>query len=450
MLVAVLAVLALLGRSTAGPILLLICLLVLVTGVLPMVAAVGATGHVALSGEVEGGDHGRSLLATNRTNGTADGGGGSGDTDNGDSRAPTNAVALLVVNILTYIFLSTVMFGIGAGIALDDLRDVVRRRKAAFLVGLGAQYLVVPAAARLVVSGILAMPDSDAFVVVLIACCPGGSISNALAYFAKGDTALSVAMTAVSNGLAFGTLPLLLLIWTQGFDGLGSKIPFLEIFYSLLMVLLPAGLGIYLKYKRPAWARKAEKVGAIGGGIMIGSSIVVGFATNASTLTDAELLPWKNVVAVMLVAPMGMMFAWLAVIVLEYCWRGGDGGNGSDNGTDVADNAGDRSNKAVPAAVPSPVKATIVIETGVQNTVLALAIVSLSFADTIPCREFFRMQLVIIFWGLMVSTEASVVMLIYRRIIGREERAAKITSGGDRNDTNTTTLEMRVAEDEAA
>ena len=165
---------------------------------------------------------------------------------------------------------------------------------------------------------------------------------------------------------------------------------------------------------------------------MIASSIVVGFATNASTLADAELLPWKNVVAVMLVAPMGMVFAWGAVAALEHCRRRRRGAGGAE--------------RASAAAVPSPVKATVVIETGVQNTVLALAIVSLSFADAVPYREFFRMQLVIIFWGLMVTCEASVVMLLFRRIIGREERAAAKTNGDDdatHDDAATTTTSSR-------
>ena len=37
-------------------------------------------------------------------------------------------------------------------------------------------------------------------------------MSNAFAYFARADMALSVSMTAVSNGLAFASLPLLLLM----------------------------------------------------------------------------------------------------------------------------------------------------------------------------------------------------------------------------------------------
>ena len=57
---------------------------------------------------------------------------------------------LTLINILTYVFLTVVTFGIGAGVELDALRQVARHQKSAIAVGLLSQWLVVPAAARLV------------------------------------------------------------------------------------------------------------------------------------------------------------------------------------------------------------------------------------------------------------------------------------------------------------
>ena len=66
---------------------------------------------------------------------------------------------LSLINILTYVFLCVVTFGIGSAIDLSHLRLVLRKRKAAFCVGLLAQYVAMPSVARLVASTFLSMPD---------------------------------------------------------------------------------------------------------------------------------------------------------------------------------------------------------------------------------------------------------------------------------------------------
>jgi len=315
------------------------------------------------------------------------------------------ATDLTAINILTYVFLCVVTFGIGSAVDLSHLRTVLRKRKAAFCVGLLAQYLAMPAVARLVASTVLSMPDVDAFAVILIGCCPGGATSNAFAYFARADMALSVSMTAVSNALAFGMLPLLLFLWTQGMvlpNG-QTSMPYLDIFGSLCMVLIPAGIGVTLRHRQPQWAKRAEKVGAVGGVLLIVSSIFAGLIQNGSSIGDAELLPWRNAVAVILIAPIGMVFALLAAVSL---------------------------NAIVAEKLPLASVATVVIETGVQNTVLALAICTLTTSSW-PAAAAFRMQLIPILWGIFVSTEACVVMLLFRWRIGKDEsQQLELAAGG--------------------
>ena len=107
----------------------------------------------------------------------------------GNHSAPSPAsstgdeVGFLWINIMTYVFLSSVMFGIGSSVQIDALKNVIRQRKVAFAVGMTSQYLVVPAAARFVASVVLDMPSLHTFVIILIGCCPGGAASNAFALF---------------------------------------------------------------------------------------------------------------------------------------------------------------------------------------------------------------------------------------------------------------------------
>ena len=73
--------------------------------------------------------------------------------------------------------------------------------------------------------------------------------------------------------------------------------------------------------------------------------------------------------------------------------------------------------------LPLPVTATMVLETGVQNTVIALAIAALTSASW-PADEAFRLQLLPIAWGLFVSAEAAIVMLIFRYLIRKQQQKA--------------------------
>ena len=78
--------------------------------------------------------------------------------------------------------------------------------------------------------------------------------------------------------------------------------------------------------------------------------------------------------------------------------------------------------------VPLPSMATIVIETGVQNTVLAMAIMTLSFSSTATSHQYFRMQLLVILWGIVVSFEASIVMCIFRYKIMNKTKSINTSS----------------------
>ena len=309
------------------------------------------------------------------------------------------ATDLTVINILTYAFLCIVTFGLASAVTVSEFVTVLKTRKTAFVVGLGSQYLVMPAAARLIAT-LLDMPDVDALGLILIGCCPGGAMSNAFAYFARADMALSVSMTAVSNGLAFASLPLLLFLWTRGLsDSIQASIPFLEIVGSLLMVLVPAALGVLLRHNNPKWAKRAEKVGAISGGVLVATSTFVGLISNGKSLGYSELFPWKNGFSVCLVAPLGMLFALFAVGLLNTpCCL-----------------------KLLEKPTPLPVLATVVMETGIQNTVLALAICTLTSTGWTRDAAF-RLQLLPIMWGLFVSTEAVLVMFLFRWLVGRDAK----------------------------
>jgi BASS family bile acid:Na+ symporter len=151
--------------------------------------------------------------------------------------------------------LGLVMFGMGLTLRPVDFA-LVARRPLPVLLGVAAQYVLMPLLALLVVL-VLRLPPELAAGVILVGCAPGGTASNVVSYLARGDVALSVAMTSISTLLAPLLTPLLTL-WLAGqylpVDG-GSMA------WSITrIVLLPVVLGLAVRLLLPGLVRRALPV----------------------------------------------------------------------------------------------------------------------------------------------------------------------------------------------
>ena len=133
---------------------------------------------------------------------------------------------------------------------------------------------------------------------------------------AGADVPLSITLSAATNTLAIGSMPLLLLFWTRALGVTEVVIPYTSIVVSLLMVLFPAGLGVWLRTKKEKWAKRGEKVGAFVGACVVIGSVVTGLIANANVLADKTVLPWTTYAAVTIVAPVGMLFSGIFISVL--------------------------------------------------------------------------------------------------------------------------------------
>ncbi|WP_297007722.1 bile acid:sodium symporter family protein [uncultured Corynebacterium sp.] len=109
--------------------------------------------------------------------------------------------------------LGVIMFGMGLTLKPGDFVLVVKR-PLPVLLGVVAHYVIMPLAALLVV-WVLRLPDAVAAGVILVGCAPSGTASNVVAFLARGDLALSVAMSSVSTLMAPVLTPLLTL-WLAG------------------------------------------------------------------------------------------------------------------------------------------------------------------------------------------------------------------------------------------
>lgn len=135
--------------------------------------------------------------------------------------------------------LGIIMFGMGMTLKTDDFVEIVKRPKLV-LVGLLAQFTLMPLIAYLL-TVVFNLDPLLAIGVILVGCCPGGTSSNVITFLAKGDVALSVAITSISTLLAPLLTPILLKIFAGQLIDIELASMMLSIFK---MVILPIVLGI--------------------------------------------------------------------------------------------------------------------------------------------------------------------------------------------------------------
>lgn len=154
----------------------------------------------------------------------------------------------------TYItpMLGVVMFGMGLTLKPGDFKPVLTRPKD-IIIGELAQFIVMPLLAWLLCE-LLKLPTELALGVILVGCCPGGTASNVICFLAKGDIALSVAMTAISTLLAPIVTPALVYLLA----GKEVAVDMAGMFLSIVqVVIVPIVLGLAVnKYM----SRFTEKV----------------------------------------------------------------------------------------------------------------------------------------------------------------------------------------------
>ena len=134
------------------------------------------------------------------------------------------------------------MLGMGLTLSVKDFTGVLRYPKAV-LVGVCAQFLVMPGLAWLLCR-VFDLPPDLAVGVILVGACPGGTASNVMTYLARGNTALSVACTTVATLLAPVLTPFVFWLFASQWLQVDASAMFISV---LQVVLLPIIVGLILK-----------------------------------------------------------------------------------------------------------------------------------------------------------------------------------------------------------
>ncbi|WP_298487446.1 bile acid:sodium symporter family protein [uncultured Maribacter sp.] len=250
--------------------------------------------------------------------------------------------------ILTYIpvilqtILFLVMLGMGLTLTAKDFKRVGTAPKAIFI-GLFNQIVMVPIIAFTIIS-IIPMQPMIAMGLMVVASCPGGAVSNLFSHLAKGDTALSISLTAITSLVTIVTIPFIINFSLDTILGAASKNIQLPIGPTILNIFkltaLPVLIGMYINNKFPDFSEKSKPVISWGSGIVIVLALVL-MVMKLEEIGDS----WFFIKA-----------SFLGVILLNI----------------ITLSVGFFSAKAL--KVSTKQAATIAIETGMQNNVLGMTI----------------------------------------------------------------------------
>lgn len=250
-----------------------------------------------------------------------------------------NQDSLFLLNIS----LAIIMFGVALDLKLKDFKYIGKNPKS-FFVGIAAQFLFLPFLTLLLVQA-LQVPASVALGMFLVAACPGGNVSNFITHLARGNTALSVSLTAFSTAFSIFLTPLNFTLWASFYSpsaGLLKSIAlsYSEVFQTVAIILgIPLLLGMYINHRYPHWSSKATQVLKPISLLIFAAFVIIAFVGNYE----------------LFVKFIGLIFTWVL----------------AHNFVALASGYG----LAKVFRLPLSDTKTLTIETGIQNSGLALVLI---------------------------------------------------------------------------
>lgn len=249
--------------------------------------------------------------------------------------------------LILSLVLATMVFSVALELKVADFTRVAQTPRAV-ICGLIPQFVLLPVgtwAATLV----LDLPPNVEAAMILVAACPGGSLSNVITHFGRGNTALSVSISAVAALMALFLTPFNF-TWMMATNPATAgwmrelAIDPSDIWWSLLALLaLPMALGLTLSHRWPALTEKIRKPLGTFSLVALLVFIAAGLFSQRALLT-ANILP--QLLIVVLHNAAGLTLGFLCALAFRVAERD---------------------------------RRAIMIEGGMQNSGLALGIIAVQF-----------------------------------------------------------------------
>lgn len=260
------------------------------------------------------------------------------------------------------------MTGMGATLTPKSFRDVASRPKGV-LIGLLSQFGWMPLIAFGLATA-LGLSPALAVGLIIVGCTPGGTTSNLFAYYSRADVALSISMTVVSTVVAVVAMPLLVAFYVSSVEGLVFDVPLVSIATTLVLVLLPVAIGMGIRAKSEVAAKRAEKLGSWAGVAVLVVLIASSVWRNQSLFAQ---IPVAGYLAAFLLGVIGLLAGYVVSALLR---------------------------------LPEPQRRAVALETGIQNSPLAFAIVLSALPEEMQ-DEAIRLPMLYALFVLLSASAAS-------------------------------------------
>jgi BASS family bile acid:Na+ symporter len=207
-----------------------------------------------------------------------------------------NATGMHAINIV----LGFIMFGVALGLKPKQFAALIKEPKSA-IVGLFSQVIALPMMTFVLVMALSSIiTPTVAMGMILVAACPGGNISNFMTSYSKGNTELSIGLTASTTMLATISTPLNFAFWG-----------------GLYMKFISTRAGQYLKPLEIDNGQMFETVF-----ILLGIPLILGvlFAKSFPVITEKLKKPIQYLSIIFFIAMVVLAFANNVDLFLKYIY----------------------------------------------------------------------------------------------------------------------------------
>ncbi|MFO1286376.1 MAG: bile acid:sodium symporter family protein [Rubrivivax sp.] len=273
--------------------------------------------------------------------------------------------------------LMVMVFSVALELHVSDFQRVAETPRAV-IGGLVPQFVLLPVGTWLATL-VLDLPANIEAAMILVACCPGGSLSNYVTHFGRGNTALSVSISAVAAVMALVLTPFNFTWMVASNPATAGWLRQLDIdasaiWWSLLLLLaVPMSAGLFVNHRWPALTQKLRKPLGRFSLAALFAFIAVGLVRERELL-GVQILPQFAIVVAHNAA--GLTLGWLGALAFRL---------------------EERDRRAV------------VIEGGMQNSGLALGIIAVQFNADLG------MVIIASLWGIWHIVSGLTLATLWRR-----------------------------------
>ncbi|MEZ5002160.1 MAG: bile acid:sodium symporter family protein [Chitinophagales bacterium] len=193
----------------------------------------------------------------------------------------------ILTAVVLPVSLAIIMLGMGMTIVTDDFKRVFLYPKAAFL-GLVNQLIILPLIG-FTLSIVCGLSPEMAVGIMIIACCPGGATSNLITHVSKGDIALSITLTAITNLITVFTIPIVLSYALVYFANHSSmeviRLPVVKTIVQIMgITIIPVSIGMVIKKYKNDFALKMERPMRLASTVIFALVVIVIVVANKDSI----------------------------------------------------------------------------------------------------------------------------------------------------------------------